>query len=172
MGTEDLRVAADQFAVRAREFCELIDGSHEHAREDFAVAVRSALPKLISGVVELPVTEIETDDWPLPSRSADWYTIRPQLEALLGDWDEYREIFDPYSGLDEEPVIGSLSDDLGDIYVDLMEGLDAHDAGCVPGDAVFHWRFGFWTHWGEHATGALRALHYKAQPKDVVEPDD
>ena len=26
-------------------------------------------------------------------------------------------------------------------------------------EAVWAWSFGFQTHWGEHATGAIRALH-------------
>ena len=31
--------------------------------------------------------------------------------------------------------------------------------GAPEGDVVWEWRFGFYSHWGRHATEALRALH-------------
>jgi len=82
------------------------------------------------------------------------------LGSYLGDWDAYAEVFDPYE-MDDTPVVGSLSDDLADVYRDLRRGLALFDASNRPGkiDAVWDWRFHFHSHWGEHATGALRPLH-------------
>lgn len=67
--------------------------------------------------------------------------------------------FDPVVGLPTESAgIGSLSDDLGDIYRDVVTGLRAFESGRRA-VAVWEWGFGFRHHWGEHATGAIRALH-------------
>jgi hypothetical protein len=52
-----------------------------------------------------------------------------------------------------------VSDDLADIWLDLKHGLLALDDGAPPDDVTWEWRFGFYAHWGRHATEALRALH-------------
>jgi hypothetical protein len=52
-----------------------------------------------------------------------------------------------------------LSDDLGDVYRDVKEGLLLRDAGFSDTDVAWQWRFQFWIHWGTLAVGALRALH-------------
>ncbi len=85
-----------------------------------------------------------------------------QLGQPPGSWQAfekfeiYWEVFDPYE-LDQ-PVAGSLSDDLLDVYRDVRGGLalweSRHDA-----DAIWEWRFSFESHWGDHAVDALRALH-------------
>ncbi|VTR99385.1 DUF5063 domain-containing protein [Tuwongella immobilis] len=72
--------------------------------------------------------------------------------------DSYGAVFDPSVVPLEEPVVGSLSDDIADIYRDVVSGLWAFEAGRQAA-AVWAWGFGFRHHWGEHATGAIRALH-------------
>lgn len=70
----------------------------------------------------------------------------------------YWEIFTPITEEPEEPVCGDIADDFADIYADIKPGLLAYDLGRLP-QAVWHWRFAWSIHWGEHATSALRALH-------------
>jgi Domain of unknown function (DUF5063) len=68
----------------------------------------------------------------------------------------YWEIFEPLEAQPPEPVTGSISDDLADIWRDIQVGLQIFDAD-VNG-AVWHWRFSMETHWGHHAVGAAAAL--------------
>ncbi len=72
--------------------------------------------------------------------------------------DMYGEVFDPLTIPPEEPVIGSIADDVIDIYRDVVTGLRAFERGDLP-NARWEWGFNFAHHWGEHATGAIRALH-------------
>lgn len=72
-------------------------------------------------------------------------------------FDMYSEVFNPIDLDAGEPVIGSLADDLLDIYRDIATGLLAYDSGDIA-NARWEWGFGFAHHWGEHATGAIRAL--------------
>lgn len=62
--------------------------------------------------------------------------------------------------MDRDPEFGTgdLSDDLADIYRDLVGPLDLYRTGDHA-SAVWHWHFGFHNHWGEHATQAIHALH-------------
>jgi len=70
----------------------------------------------------------------------------------------YWEVFDPILTPCDEPVAGAIADDLGDIYRDVARGLVLFESGRRD-EALWEWGFSFQTHWGEHATGALRALH-------------
>lgn len=71
----------------------------------------------------------------------------------------YREVFDALDlQATDEPVIGDLYDDLADIYCDLSEGLFVYEHVSAA-EAERYWRQSFRYHWGEHATGALRAFY-------------
>lgn len=115
--------------------------------------------------------EEEDDDEPydieaaLAARQKDrttqeqWWEIFRSLSRMFGDKDAYIEIFEPY-GPDpsEELVTGTLGDDLVDIYANLADGLAKWRRGEHQ-DAADEWRTSFVLHWGEHVTGALRALY-------------
>ena len=70
----------------------------------------------------------------------------------------YGKVFDPTVVPPEEPVIGDVADDIADVYRDVVKGLRLFDAGLFD-DALWEWGFGFRTHWGKHATDAIRAIH-------------
>jgi len=70
----------------------------------------------------------------------------------------YGEVFNSSVVPPEEPVVGSIADDIADIYREVVSGLRAFQEG-LRAEAVWIWGFGFRSHWGEHATGAIRALH-------------
>ncbi|MEP7292580.1 MAG: DUF5063 domain-containing protein, partial [Chloroflexota bacterium] len=87
----------------------------------------------------------------------------PQVYARVHEhmkrFDAYSAYFDPY-----DPNMGMyhlLNDDLGDIYKDVRRGLEMYQQGtyCAMVEGVFHWKFLFSTHWGQHLVSALTALH-------------
>jgi hypothetical protein len=71
----------------------------------------------------------------------------------------YGEVFDPTVVPPEEPVVGDVADDIADVYRDVVTGLRLFDAGLFD-DALWEWGFGFRSHWGKHATDAIRAIHH------------
>jgi hypothetical protein len=144
-----------EFVELARSFCALVE---EHARLPvfaFLQEVHRLLPRLYSAALLLPDVGADAPDC---NARLSTSTLRHDLCAKLGVLDYYREIFDPCEGESEEPVVGSLSDDIADIYGDLAEGIVCWSAGNHDG-AVWEWRMGFQTHWGKHLTSALRALY-------------
>ena len=68
----------------------------------------------------------------------------------------YWEVFDPFTK--EEAVCADLVEDLSEIAADLQSGMREFEAGRT-GNAVFEWKFGLNSHWGNHVVDALRALH-------------
>ncbi|HEX6579038.1 MAG TPA: DUF5063 domain-containing protein [Jiangellaceae bacterium] len=87
----------------------------------------------------------------------DLAELRERLAELLGPVDDYVEIFDPVVA-PAELVPYRLSDDLTDIAGDLLHGLQHYRAGDTM-EALWWWQFSYLSHWGNHATAALRGLH-------------
>ncbi len=78
----------------------------------------------------------------------------------VGAIDYYWTVFSPLKmcGTDD-PVVGSLESDVAEIYADLSGPLRLWRT--CPDDratAIWEWRFGFRSHWGRHALGAISAL--------------
>ena len=67
----------------------------------------------------------------------------------------YHEFFDPYDA--RSAVMGNLADDIADILSDIETGMILYESDRQK-DAVSQWKDSFCIHWGEHITGAIRAL--------------
>jgi hypothetical protein len=70
----------------------------------------------------------------------------------------YSEVFNPLPIPAEEPVVGDLADDVADIFRDVMRGLQLYTLNYRAA-AGWEWVMSLQSHWGEHATSAIRALH-------------
>lgn len=176
--------ALRSFATVAEEYCRVIEHRHTLRGEQLLSTIHSILPNLYAAALELPTTDIlfpdddAEDDLPDPipadasllqERHQEWQVLYTSIAAMVGARNHYREVFDPYESATESPVTGSLADDFADIYRDLRDGLVNWRAGRT-GDALWDWRFGFESHWGAHATGALRALHALSSTYDLPWP--
>jgi hypothetical protein len=128
-------------------------------------AVRNALRHLtrlyLSGL-DLPDLDFElvqAEEDARREQAVAEVNAHPPKFRLPIDW--YYVVYDPHKVPpdEDEPGIGSLADDLGDIFKDVVKGLRLYQAGW-PASAVWDWRFLFWAHWGDHAASANRALHF------------
>jgi len=112
---------------------------------------------LYDSALHLPETEPEAADLLPDINHARWQAVRYHVARRLAR-DYYWVVFEPLEESKPEPVGGSLSDDLADIWRDLKRGI-TDDQSTPVIDAVWHLRFSFETHWGRHAVGAIAALH-------------
>ena len=150
-----LAVAA--FAREAREYCAFVRSACELALADRLAAARTRLLALYAAALSLPSNpafgDVQVDaDAPPPG---PW--------SGFAEKDIYWEVFDPYE--QDQPVAGSLSDDLLDVYKDVARGLALWDSSHHV-EAIWEWRFHFVVHWGDHAIDALRALHRACRVSD------
>ncbi|MFL5328956.1 MAG: DUF5063 domain-containing protein [Gemmataceae bacterium] len=151
--------AVERFAAEADAFREWA----ARGTDTGEYAARNALLRIIRlylAALELPPSWSEElahqPDAPRVG-DAEWRAVYAEAGRL--PLDHYAEVFDPLAVPPEEPpVIGSLADDIADIYRDVVTGLREYEAG-QRAQAVWEWGFGLQHHWGEHATGAIRALH-------------
>lgn len=147
------------FAAQAKVFEHwLLDGTD--AQGDAAREALVRLWALYAAGLELPdSSSAELASANDVERLSDDEGLRALEACKRLPFDTYSEIYNPTIVPPEEPVVGSLSDDLTDIYRDVAAGLRAYEKG-ERAAAVWEWRFGLHSHWGAHATNAIRALHW------------
>jgi len=165
---------ADEVMSSSGELGELADSIADQAKS-FLIAVRevarsgeigSAVPMLLLEVSQLllagarlgaqtdfvPEDDFEPDVGPDPDLDA----IRVALAELLGEFDEFTEVFDPY--LDPPELVTSrISDDIAAISGSVAHGLQHHRAGRTE-EALWWWQFSYVSSWGGEGSAALRAL--------------
>jgi hypothetical protein len=146
----------DSLISTAREFCTWCKSSPETKSAEGRKA-HSLLTRLYAEALELdePATynaDIESGR----VNDEEWKEVYARAAALPFQY--YSSQFDPSDVEPEGHEIGDLADDVADIYRDLSEGLALVDAGHID-EAQWAMRFSFLTHWGRHASGAIRALH-------------
>jgi len=180
--------ALTEFAALAARYCGLVDRRDPAQPLAFIHDLHRLLPQVYAAALLLPSTEVlysnsevvaaSQEEEALPPAAPDpdhpspddWRVLYRDLANYFGERNFYREIFDPFRPIEEEEeVLGALSDDVADIYSDLVTGLKKWERG-ESGGALWEWRFGLEHHWGEHASGAIRALHCRAACWDTWFP--
>ncbi|HXW54612.1 MAG TPA: DUF5063 domain-containing protein [Candidatus Cybelea sp.] len=161
----------ERFKVIAQKYCSVIDSRHALEKTEFLLQIYRILPELISKGIQLPPVQLADDEGEEKEASIrearakrrmkheEWSELYNSLKEKLGNWDLYWQLFDPTT--DNEPIHGSLADDIADIYRDLKDGIDLSESNEVPpSEIIFDWRLGFFSHWGKHAIDALRTSHF------------
>jgi hypothetical protein len=149
-----------QFADAAERYCKLIEEAQRYEKAAFLREAQPLLFDLCLRATALPdIDPVSESVLERALSDANWRQVFNSLRTLFDSRDPYRIIFDPIDPDDVEPVYGSLSDDLSDIYRDLKDGLINRNSPEKLADVIWEWKFSFQTHWGQHATNALRVIH-------------
>ena len=147
------------FARAAREYCALVERESSGTSWEFAADCLASLLRLHLHALALPNAKPSTDE--VLDRVDDIAREQVLKNLTRLKRDLYWSVFEPIEGEKPEPGVGSLSDDLADIWRDVKPGLLAIEnggSGALDG-AVWHWRFSFETHWGRHSAEAISGLH-------------
>jgi len=144
---------------QAERYCSLIERAGSFGRGAFVAALAESLAGLLAAASRLPdvsPTDADLPDLPVQEQVRERFAA---VQQVMGDWEGYWTTLATHGDDAQEGVMLPVSDDLADIWRDLKQGLLALEAGALADDVLWEWRFGFYTHWGRHATEALRALH-------------
>ena len=171
---DDYAGAVNRFWPTAQQYCALVDSRSAVEKSEFLVRAYRMLPGLIAEASRLPLVSFSDDEneeqgatirkirAETEMKQQEWGQLYDSLKEKLGDWDLYWMVFDPRT--DNEAIHGSLADDIADIYRDLKDGIGLKETNKVPAcEIIFEWRFGFTSHWGQHAVNALRTIHFLLQ---------
>lgn len=145
-----------EFVTAARAFCSLAEAAVDAPSDEINLwRIRELLLRLM---YHIPAVEAASCLGDGDAVGPDDVLYRQAIHNFSGfAFNIYRTVFDPHDLEDEEPVMGLLSDDLGDIYRNLFEGLHLADQGHME-SACWHWSFSYRTHWARHLVGALAAI--------------
>jgi len=139
------------FIADVRAYVQLIDSSDALEARQLLAQAAQVLCRIYAASIRIEATNPSDHEL-----RADRPSPLKRLSAHLGSLDPYFCVFD--ARVQDEPVVGSLGDDLADIYLDLSRSLDDFDAGQHD-DAIWGWRFALQGHAGDHLVRALPAIH-------------
>ena len=152
MMSTEIATPVERFAGAAERFCAWVDAVPP-ARGDDLANLCQLLADLVAAGCALGWSEGE----PAEFGCEPFELERARERAAALPFRYYSEIFNNLVVPAEEPVTGNLVDDVADMYGEIAPGLVLYRAGKRE-EAADHWRFWFASHWGEHATSALRAV--------------
>lgn len=148
----------EQFTIIARQFCQWAELEKSADLQSTKQALELITELYLCGirlVDELQeVNEFTSSKEPKEKMRSTIYVYASNLPLQY-----YSEVFNPLIVPAEEPGVGDLADDIADIYQDIRRGLDLLEEGYTA-EAVWEWIFHMQAHWGEHATSAIRVLHW------------
>ncbi len=154
------------FYQAAKSFCRQIDDVRIYNKNNIDKLLK-VLVHLYSAALNLPkyqsqdsqkrlsLEQLHTFLSSVPCSQDDPLCQQHKQNIHFEHGNAYHEFFCPYDA--ESAVTGSLEDDLADILKDIERGICLYEHGYIE-DAVYQWRLLFADHWGEHITGAIRAL--------------
>ncbi|RPJ59801.1 MAG: DUF5063 domain-containing protein, partial [Acidobacteria bacterium] len=148
----------ESFALRVREF-RLWAGNPSPG----AAGCRETLTRLTalySAALELPPFWDKSPSEDFKDSELDEKEVQRVVNAISQNLpiQFYWLMFEPHEQPPEEPVAASLSQEIGEIYSDVVEGLLVYESGGAE-EALFEWGESFHTHWGRHAVSAIHAIH-------------
>jgi Domain of unknown function (DUF5063) len=171
------------FVACGDAFCTLLENSAPLAPYEFLRQTATALAHFYGAALALPEVEcsdsLVTDKTQSSERKLLSQDVVDGLRKKLDDFECYWEVLNPYE--EDVPVQGSILDDVGDIYRDYGRYLERFRSGSDADvcEAIWHWKFGFGIHWGDHIVDSLRAIHrlianpdYGFRPKDIDDDYD
>ena len=151
-----------EFVTVAAEFCAFLERAARMKRSTFVDTSLKILPLLYLKASMLPKCETIGDEAPETYVTEEIYEIlRINLSGLMGDKDDYLDVFVQDMVYSDQPIKKSISEDLADIYQDIKDFIFVFQLGLneTMNDSLAICQENFGTLWGQKLVNTLRALH-------------
>ena len=167
-----------EFVTVAAEFCAFLERAERMKCSDFVDKSLKILPLLYLKASMLPKCETIGDEVLETYVTEEIYEIlRINLSELMGDKDDYLDVFVQDMVYSDQPIKKSISEDLADIYQDIRDFIFVFQLGLneTMNDSLALCQENFGMLWGQKLVNTLRALHdvkYNQQEEDEETGDD
>ena len=151
-----------EFVTGAAEFCSLLERAERMKRSDFVDTSLKILPLLYLKASMLPKCETIGEEVLETYVTEEIYEIlRINLAELMGDKDDYLDVFVQDMVYSDQPIKKSISEDLADIYQDIKDFIFVFQLGLneTMNDSLAICQENFGMLWGQKLVNTLRALH-------------
>ncbi len=151
-----------EFVSGAAEYFTFVEQAEMRTRADFVDTALKILPLLYIKGAMLPPCEMMGDEAPESFVAEDDYeVIRVTLAQLMGDADDYLDVFVEDMVYSDTPIKKNISEDLADIYQDIKNFVCVFRLGLneTMHDSLAICRENFANYWGQTVGITMRALH-------------
>ena len=151
-----------EFFTVSAEFCAFLERAERMKCSTFVDTSLKILPLLYLKASMLPKCETIGDEAPETYVTEEIYEIlRINLSGLMGDKDDYLDVFVQDMVYSDQPIKKSISEDLADIYQDIKDFIFVFQLGLneTMNDSLAICQENFGTLWGQKLVNTLRALH-------------
>lgn len=151
-----------EFVTVAAEFCAFLEQVEQRSRKDFVSVALKILPLLyIKASMLEPMESDEDADLEDLVTEDDYNVIRISIAGLLGEQDDYLDVFVEEMKYSDRPVLKTISEDLADIYQDLRNFVGIFKMGLenTMRSSLAAVQQNFEMYWGQTLVNTMRALH-------------
>lgn len=151
-----------EFVAVAKEFCTFVENASREQPAVFLSKLQKFIPLIYLKGNLLP--DCESEELSLSEETVteeDYNALYDSIHRLLGEYDEYLEVFDDNMQYSETPVVYSIAEKICDIYQDLKNFISAYRYGMVDviQEALWQLNNSFELYWGKACASVLRAIH-------------
>ena len=167
-----------EFVTVAAEFCAFLERAESMKRSDFVDTSLKILPLLYLKASLLPPCERLGEEELETYVTEEVYEIlRLNLAELMGEKDDYLDVFVEDMVYSDQPIKKCISEDLADIYQDIRDFIFVFQLGLneTMNDSLALCQENFGLLWGQKLVNTLRALHdvkYHQEEEEKEEADD
>ncbi|PTN07770.1 DUF5063 domain-containing protein [Mangrovibacterium marinum] len=151
-----------EFVTLANEYCKFVENAGSLKTRDFLSKIQKILPLVYLKTSMLPNFE-STEEVVLEKfvSEVDYSYLQQRMMNMLGEHDDYQEVFDRDMQFSEVPLTASISENLADIYQDLKDFALCYRTGdeFVMQEALWECIDNFKNYWGQKLVNAMRAIH-------------
>jgi len=151
-----------EFVTVAAEYCSFLENSNQQDTRSFLEKMTKIIPLLYLKTSLLPAFDADLEEAMEQFVSEEDYEfIRAQVAAVVGQYNEYLEVFHPDMQYSDTPVLATVSEDLADVYQDLKDMIANFQSADlqIMNDTLANCQEHFRNFWGQKLINALRALH-------------
>ena len=151
-----------EFVTVAAEFCAFLERAESMKCSTFVDTSLKILPLLYLKASMLPKCETIGEEVLETYVTEEIYEIlRINLAELMGDKDDYLDVFVQDMVYSDQPIKKSISEDLADIYQDIKDFIFVFQLGLneTMNDSLAICQENFGMLWGQKLVNTLRALH-------------
>lgn len=151
-----------EFVTVAAEFCGFLERTPEMARARFVDTSLKLLPLLYLKASLLPdCPRWEEADPETFVTEGDYERVRAAVASLLGEYDDYLEVFLDDMAYSDTPIRQTVSEGMADLYQPLKDFVCVYRLGLrqTMNDSLVICREQFAGFWGQRLVNVMRALH-------------
>lgn len=152
-----------EFLTLAMEFCVTLENTPQYELNDFVGKITKLMPLMYLKADLMPeyddISESEIEQF---VTEENYDIVRNNIAALLGQYDDFLEVFVEDMKYSDKPILSTVSENLADIYQDIKNfvmifKMEAVDEILLQAAAECKDNFKFY--WGQRLVNVMRPLH-------------